>query len=293
MSVNPTGEQYLISHGRWTAVITEVGASLRSLSAGGRELLWAFAADRAPVSSQGAQLLPWPNRIRDGRYTFEGVEQQLPLTEPVRHNALHGLNHGLPWALVERAESSLKQRATIFPQKGWDGVITVEISHRLSDDGLVVDVVAANHGAQDAPYGYGTHPYFAFDNIDEVEVTLPFDSELLVTQDRLLPVEISRVMPEHDFRSPRRLGDTEFDTALCSPVATQWTVRMAGPDHAVEVWGDPSTPWVQVFTKPDRSAIAVEPMTCGPDAFNEGPTRAGRIVLAPGESAACRWGVRG
>lgn len=292
MSTKPTGEQYRISHGRNTAVVTEVGASLRSLCVDGREWLWTFGADEVPVGSQGEQLLPWPNRIRDGRYTFNGVTHQLPISEVPRHVALHGLNHGFVWRLVSHTAEEVVQRHTFHPEAGWPGTLTATLSHRLSADGLRVTVHATNDGASDLPYGYGVHPYFVFDALDEVSLGLPFASELRVDEDRLLPIELAPTTRGKDFRTPRQLGGTVFDTAFTAPAQPDWTVRLIGAEHTVEVWGGAALPWVQVYTRPERDAIAVEPMTCGPDAFNEGPTHDGLIVLSPGESHTAVWGVR-
>ena len=86
-AILPTGTQYEISHGPWQAIVTEQGATLRSLHYEGTDVIKSFDADQSPTSSQGQQLLPWPNRIRDGHYTFDGMEQQLAVSEVDRHNA--------------------------------------------------------------------------------------------------------------------------------------------------------------------------------------------------------------
>lgn len=290
--MNPTGEQYSISQGRHTALVTEVGAHLRSICVDGRELLWSFAADSTPAASQGRHLLPWPNRIRDGRYVFGDVTHQLAITEVPRHTALHGLNEGFAWDLVSHTDNQVVQRHVFYPEAGWPGTLTATLTHNVSDDGLRVRVHVTNDGDAAVPYGYGVHPYFAFDNVDDVTLELPFTSELRVDEDRLLPISVVPTTRGKDFQSARPIGQTQFDTAFTDPTATEWTARLVGSSHTVEVWGDRTVPWVQLYTRPERDAIAVEPMTCGPDAFNEGPTHAGRIVLSPGDSHVATWGVR-
>ncbi len=292
MTTKPTGEQYSISHGRYCAVVTEVGAHLRSLTVDGREMLWSFAAGAPCVASQGKHLLPWPNRIRDGRYSFDGSEYQLPITEVPRHTALHGLNDGFAWQLVSHTDKQVVQRHTFHPEAGWPGTLTATIMQSVSDDGLRVRVHVTNDGATPLPYGYGVHPYFAFENVDDVSLELPFADELQVDEDRLLPVALAGVSRGKDFRTPRKLGTTVLDTAFAAPTQPDWTVRVMGPGHTIEVWADESLPWVQAYTRPERDAIAVEPMSCGPDAFNEGPTHAGLIVLPPQGSHVAMWGVR-
>lgn len=190
MTGNPTGAQFAISAGPWQAIVTEVGATLRSLSYEGTELLWTFAADQPPRSSQGRQLVPWPNRIRDGKYLFEGETLQLPITEVARGCASHGLNSGRAWQLESHDDASVVLSTTFYPQPGWPGVLTVQITHLVTAQGLRVEVVAANQGNNTLPYGYGAHPYFAFGDLANVTLRLPFDKELLVEPDRLLPVEL-------------------------------------------------------------------------------------------------------
>jgi aldose 1-epimerase len=178
----------------------------------------------------------------------------------------------------------------IYPQQGWDWVLEVTIGHRLDADGLTVTIDARNLGAGTAPYGYGTHPYVSAD-LATTRLTLPFSEELLVDPERLLPIEVAPVTAEHDFREPRTLGDTFFDTALTGAPA-RWEVVLELGERTIAFWADETLPWVQIYTNPDRDAIAVEPMTCGPDAFNEGPTRAGLITLEPGASTRSVWGIR-
>lgn len=290
MNTLPTGQQYRIESGPYVAVVTEVGAMLRSLTRDGVEVLWTFAEDEAPRMSMARQLVPWPNRIRDGRYTFDGVEHQLPITEPARNTALHGLGEGVAWRLVSHGPDEVALATTIYPQTGWNAVLEVEIRHAIDDGGLTVTATARNVGATRAPYGYGVHPYLAAD-LTTAELVLPFEQELQVDAVRLLPIALTGVTAEHDFREGRVVGETEFDTALTG-AGGAWEVQLTTDRRTVALWADETLPWFQIFTPPTRDALAVEPMTCGPDAFNEGPTHDGVIVLEPGEETSSRWGIR-
>lgn len=293
MTKQPTGEQYRIASDRYAVEVSEVGATLRSLEVDGQEWLWTYAADAIPVASQGKQLLPWPNRVADGRYRFAGQVLQLDITEVPRHTALHGLNAGRAWELVSHTDDTVVQRHTFYPEAGWTGILTAEITHSVSADGLRVQVSVVNDGATELPYGYGVHPYFEFGSIDDVVLSLPFESELIVDPERLLPLAVEAVTGEHDFRSPRALGEAEFDTAFTAPSSAAWAVDLRGDGRTVQVWADETLPWIQIYTtRPERHAIAVEPMTCGPDAYNEGPTQDSLIVLAPGQRSESVWGVR-
>ena len=78
--------------------MVEVGGALRSYVASGHELLDGYGAQERCTAARGQSLIPWPNRLRDGRYSFDGEEHQLPLTEPAKHNAIHGLVRWANWS---------------------------------------------------------------------------------------------------------------------------------------------------------------------------------------------------
>jgi len=301
VSAAPTGEQYEITAGDHRAVVTEVGATLRSFSVGGRDVVHGFGVEDKVSGGRGQNLIPWPNRIRDGRYTFDGTTHQLPLTEPARHNASHGLARYVPWVLVDHKADSVTNRIRIHPQPGWPGTLESTITHQLSQDGLTVTVEATNAGTTDLPFGYGAHPYLTVgeSTVDEVALTVPATSYLEVDDDRLLPLKLSPVEgTAYDLREGRVLGSMSLDTAMTDLARDsdgRWRVRLVLGDRFAELWGDETMRWTQVFTGgPKRDlSVAVEPMTCGPDAFNAGPTHHDLKVLAPGETFVGQWGISG
>ena len=300
VSAAPTGEQYEISSGKHRAVVAEVGAALRSFTFDGRDVVHGFDVMETITGGRGQNLIPWPNRIRDGRYTFNGVTQQLALTEPARHNASHGLARYVPWVLVERQTDTVVSRVRIHPQPGWPGTLEATITHRVGEEGLLVTVEATNLGNNELPFGYGAHPYLTVgeSSVDEVALTVPAASYLEV-DDRLLPAKISPVDgTAYDLRHSTVLGTTNLDTAMTDldrDSDGRWRIRLARGDRYAELWGDETFVWTQVFTGgPNRDGgVAVEPMTCGPDAFNEGPTHGALRVLAPGHTFVGQWGISG
>ena len=175
MSIPPTGEQYEIVAGGHRAVITEVGATLRSYSRDGIDVVRGFAEEETVKGGRGQHLLPWPNRIRDGKYTFAGQAQQLWLSEPARHNASHGLVRYVPWVLTDRSSDSVTHRVRIYPQPGWSGWLEASVTHQVSSEGLTVTVSATNIGDRDVPFGYAAHPYLTVgeQTVDEVDLMVP------------------------------------------------------------------------------------------------------------------------
>ncbi|WP_406248762.1 aldose 1-epimerase family protein [Microbacterium sp. M] len=296
-----SGAQFEIAAHGYRAVIASIGASLRVLAFEGRDLVVPFEADEVRPGYRGTTLAPWPNRIVDGRYSFAGVEHQLALTEPGRSQALHGL---LSWAdfrprVVEADRVVLV--AVIPPQDGYPFRVEVSSEYALDADGLQQTVTARNLGADAAPWGTGPHPYLVAGagHVDDWTFALPASEVLTVTPDRLSPVAVEPVTdhPEWDFRSAREIGDVFIDHAFTSLSYEEGIseVRLTTADGTgVAMRWDEACPWVQVHTADTgvdathRIGLAVEPMTCPPDAFNSGVDL---VVLEPGASHEASWRI--
>lgn len=307
MPLARSGRQLRLAAHGYEAAIASVGASLRSLTFEGRDLVVPFEADEVRPAYRGATLAPWPNRIVDGTYGFGGVEHQLPLTEPERGQALHGL---LAWAeFGDRLvlDDRVVLAAVIEPQTGYPFRIEVEVEYLLDADGLQQTVTAHNIGADAAPWGTGPHPYLVAGPgsgarpVDSWTLLLPASEVLTVTPDRLSPVAVESVAqhPEWDFRTARPIGDVFIDHAFTGLARTDGIaeVRLTATDGTgVAITFDERCPWVQVHTadKPEipgihRIGLAVEPMTCPPDAFNSGTDL---VTLEPGTTHAASWRIR-
>lgn len=308
-----SGTQYTLRAGDDEAVIASVGASLRSFRHAGRDLVVPFDADEVRPAYRGATLAPWPNRIVDGRYTFAGTAYQTALTEPGRGQALHGLVAWLDFDAVDRGVDHVTLAATIEPQLGYPWRVRVETRYELSDAGLSQTVTARNEGTAAAPFGTGPHPYLVAGPhpLDEWTLSLPADRVLETTPDRLSPTDLVGVESDaerFDFREERVIGAVEIDHAYTGLVrdaegGAAVIVRDVQAGTGVAIEWDAACPWVQVHTadQPEgpaspahRAGLAVEPMTCAPDAFNADayPFDAGLLVLEPGESAAASWRIR-
>src|SRR4051794_26684883 len=117
--VAPSGEQHQIAGGGYRAVVTECGAGLRLLEHGDRHVVAGFAEEAMASAGRGQLLVPWPNRIEDGRYSFEGRDLQLPLTEPSRGHASHGLVRWASWSVRERDEDAVSLTYRLMAQTGY------------------------------------------------------------------------------------------------------------------------------------------------------------------------------
>lgn len=307
-----SGTPFTIRFGGYAAEIASVGASLRALRHEGRDLVVPFDADEVRPGFRGAVLAPWPNRVVDGRYSFAGTEYQLALTEPQRGHALHGFAAWLDFEVTAQVDDSVTLEAVLVPQTSYPWRLRVETTYRLDDDGLTQTVRAVNEGADAAPFGTGPHPYLVAGPgaLDTWTLELPARDVLEVTSERLSPVAVREAAthdPERfDWRTPRVLGAVEIDhayTGLDRDADGLATVRVTDPSGTgVAITWDAACPWVQVHTADlpggpaqpfHRSGLAVEPMTCAPDAFNAARYGhdAGLTVLEPGAQSTASWRI--
>ncbi len=297
--VAPSGDQFEIAAAGYAAVVTESGAALRLLSHRDRALVDGFADDQMSSGGRGQLLMPWPNRIRDGRYTFGGRELQLGLTDPARGNASHGLARWAPWTVEEHTATSVSLVHRVMAQTGYPWTLDLHVLYDLSADGLVVTQTATNLSPKAAPYASGAHPYLAVgDAIEDLELQVPARSRLLVDE-RQLPTGTEPVTGAHDFTRPRRIGDMVLDDGFGSLVRADGRASVTLVDPAtsrgVALWVDEHHHWLQVFTPPAvgaRPGIAVEPMTAPADAYNSGTDL---VTLAPageaGDELSVSWGI--
>jgi aldose 1-epimerase len=298
---HPSGTQWTIEADGHEAIVVEVGGGLRGYRAGDAEILDGYAADEVCPGSAGQVLAPWPNRIRDGRYSFRGEPHQLSLTEPEHHNAIHGLVNWLPWRRVERTPARLVVECDLWPQPGYPWALRLRTHWSVGADGLRAEHEATNLGPSACPFGLAAHPYLRRPDADVAGTVLrvPARSRLL-TDGRNLPIGAAKVAAgEFDFTEPRPIGSAVLDTAFGDPdrdADGRAAVTLSGMDgrDTVTVWADEAFGWWQVFTgdtlpgRRRRRSVAVEPMTCPPDAF-----RSGRdvVVLEPGETWRGSWGI--
>jgi aldose 1-epimerase len=299
-----SGSALTITSAGYTAEIASVGASLRALRHEGRNLVVPYDADEVRPAFRGAVLAPWPNRVVDGTYTFGAgdIEHELALTEPKRHHALHGLVAWTDFRTVRHEPDRAALGTTIAAQSGYPFRVEVLVEYRVDAEGLHTTVTGTNTGPDAAPWGTGPHPYLVAGEgrVDDWTLTLPAAEVLEVTPDRLVPTGLASVHDEFDLRSATRIGDRFIDHAYtgfdrdADGVAT--IVLTDDDGRGTRVSFGPECPWVQVHTAdhvvPEyhRVGLAVEPMTCAPDAFNAGAD-AGLVVLEPGASHAASWTI--
>jgi aldose 1-epimerase len=295
----PSGEQIEIAFRHQRAVIVEVGGGIRSYSLWDREILDGYGIDGPATSGRGQVLIPWPNRLQDGTYEFDGRSHQLALTEPVHSNAIHGLVRWVPWRVAEREPHRVVVQHVVHPQPGYPFTLAISIEYVLAESGLAVRTTATNIGAVRCPFGAGAHPYLQLGTptVDALFLRVPA-RRVLLFDPRGLPIGSEEVDgTEYDFRFAGAIGGTKLDNAFTDLERDQHGIarlvlrNAAGSE--LSVWVNESYPYLMVFTGDtladvNRRSIAVEPMTCPPNAFRTGE---GVRVLEPGESTTGEWGI--
>jgi aldose 1-epimerase len=297
-----SGTQWSIEADGHRAVLAEVGGVLRSYFADQVQILDGFEADEVSPASAGQILAPWPNRIRDGHYTFEGQAHQLALTEPDRHNAIHGLTNWARWTLAERTAGSVTLEFELPAQIGYPWWLTLRTTWSVSVDGLRCDQQVVNNSTTNAPWGYSVHPYVQLTGVAVNDILLHVPARTRILADaRLLPIGAVKVTgTEYDYSEPRRIGDAVLDTTFGeidhdADGITAVTIADPASPAKVVVWADDKFKYWQVFTGDTlsgerfRRSVAIEPMTCPPDAFRTGRDL---IVLEPGQTWSASWGIK-
>lgn len=300
-----TGRQFaleLTAEGRTLrAIVTEVAAGLRHLSVDGVEITASYPDSIVPPFGSGIVLMPWPNRVKDGRWHLDGSTLQLDITEPKYHNAIHGLLRSTSYRVVEQGASFVELAAPVVPQSGYPFHLETSVRYELQADGLKVVHRVVNVGGDEAPVAIGTHPFLAIGDVPTDDLVITVDAAVHIEVDeRLNPTGQSPVDgTEFDLRGGRRIGDLELDDAWADvTVVDGESVHgvSAADGRRVLLWADAAHNYIQVFITrifPDgddvTTAIAVEPMTAPADALNSGQ---GLRWLDPGEEWTVAWGIR-
>jgi aldose 1-epimerase len=298
----PSGRQVSIASGQLQAVIVEVGGGIRSFQAAGQAVLDGYGPDERCTSSRGQLLIPWPNRLQRGRYEWDGQQLQVPINEVSKNNALHGYTRWHNWTIASQAPDVAVASLRLHPQEGYPFTLDLSATYSLGPTGLTVVNTARNVGAAACPYAYGAHPYITVgtERVDRATLILP--AAIYLTTDQM-QIPIGREPVEgtpYDFRHGRPLGPVQLDhafTDLTRDSDGMARVVLTSPEtrRTVTVWLDESYPYVMIFSGDTlgtasrrRQSLAVEPMTCPPNAFATGEDV---VRLEPGEAVTTCWGI--
>ncbi|HEX5588544.1 MAG TPA: aldose 1-epimerase family protein, partial [Acidimicrobiia bacterium] len=298
----PSGMQLEIAFGEQRATVVEVGGAVREYEVGGLAVLDPFPVEAICDGAHGTPLVPWPNRLGDGRYSWDGESYQVALTEPEKRNAIHGLLRWAPWAVRAHDADRVVMGATIHPQSGYPFALDATVEYRLDSDGLRVTTTATNLGDRALPYAHGQHPYLSAGGglLDDCTLEFTAATRIVTDAERQLPTGTDPVQgTEFDFSTRRAIGafsmDFAFTDVMRDATGRGW-VSLGRPDGTrAEIWVDDTYPYVELYTGDtlaphrQRRGLGSEPMTCPPNAFATGQQL---IRLEPGDSTVTAWGAR-
>lgn len=298
----PSGEQIAIAHGDERAVITEVGATLRTFVKGGLSVIEGFAGEEVPTGARGQVLFPWPNRLGDGEWSYSERTGR-PRIDDVGHStAIHGLVRWRPFRVDSVNQNRCSLSLLLHPTPDYPFLSEINVTYHLGKFGLTVTTTVTNRDDVPIPFGVGFHPYLAVTTptIEGAELEIPATAYVAV-DDRQLPTgEILPLLGQAlDFTKRKSVSGHELDvtfTELRRDDSGLATVVLADANGGeVELSVDRNFPYLQVYTGDKlergrrRTSVAVEPMTCPPDALRSGKDV---VVLEPGQHWAGSWRLR-
>ena len=277
-----------ISLNEVSAVISTEGAALIGLSVNNFDLIEPNTRDGLYA---GKILAPWPNRIKDGKYSFSKKDYQLPINEVSKNNSLHGLVANCLWEVLFQSESKVVLQYLLNQPEIYPGKLQLQVSYEIIEHGLEITVLSENVGELSAPYGVSIHTYLvagALVKNNELNLQIPADQFLEVDARRLLPIKLQPVVGTNfDFINPKKISNLFIDHAFKYSGDYPRSISLLNSDGlGAEVIFDEQSNWLQIHTADrdlqadSRMAVAIEPMSCPPDAFN---SEMDLIVLEPGK----------
>jgi len=298
----PSGEQIAIAHGDQRAVITEVGATLRTYVKAGVPVVEGFAAEDIPDACRNQICYPWVNRVGDGEWTFSGRVAKATIDNVQQATANHGIARWRPFKIESANQNRCTMSLVLHPCPDYPFLTEFRVDYHLGPMGLTVTSSVKNLDSVPVPFSLGYHPYFAVTTPTIEGATLKVPAKAYVAiNDRMLPT--GEILPTSghalDFREGKSVNGHALDVTYCELMRDDSGMFVATLTDAnggeIEISQDRNFPYFQVFsgdTLPAgrrRTSVALEPMTAPPDALRSGKDL---IVLEPGQHWAGSWRVR-
>ncbi|WP_308535178.1 aldose 1-epimerase family protein [uncultured Mobiluncus sp.] len=303
--------------GQYRAQISPFGGGLWSLTCAGKPLVVTPPVPHQGLSrvspvpfAAGCLLAPWPNRVDGGNFTFQGETYQIEINEPDRRNAIHGFVRERPWELdPETSDNNAAVRLTLEmePQLGWPWGLKYVMNWSVdATQGLRGELRVSNLSAAPCPFGFGWHPYLSAGgaSLDECTLSISVGNNLVLDPVRNLPTGLERPADTVLGQArPVALHGLWLDHAFRTQPEPDGRVRAAlcrADGLGTELSAGPWCRWLQIYSADpahqeafpgvrDGRALAVEPMTCPPNALNRNQDL---LVLASGESRSFTFGLR-
>ena len=265
--------------GNGFSMVPGLGANVLEIRFGGTNVLDGYRSpDELEAGQWGksALLFPFPNRLQDGQYTWLGQDYTFPINNAATRNAIHGFVRHEPFE-VTRIELTT-ENAEITCRLDYRGhhayypfPFVLEATFGMTDRGAFsASFFVKNRHHAPIPVGLGWHPYFRLaDRADDHALQLPSASVVDIDA-RMIPTGTDT--PYDAFFSATPLGDTNLDNCFrAADGNTLYHLVLQAARRTLTVAASRSLfPFFQVFTPAHRESIALEPMTCNINAFQNG-----------------------
>ena len=271
------------------SIIPEYGGMINAWTFGNEELCDTYTTadelrEHWDKSYKGMQLWPYPNRIDKGRYIFGGNEYQFDLNFVYEDHSIHGFMGKLPMKLISHEITNAEAKITLQVDyhgefKGYPFSAAISVSYSLSNaNELTITSKIENKGQVEMPFGHGWHFYFkAGLPIDELVLQMKGSQKILLDE---YNIPTGKFAHDTSYVSGASLAQLALDT--CYVLQEEVTI-LSNPKSRLQIklmQEVEDYPYLQLFTPEDRKSIAIEPMSCEPNAFNSGR---GLTILKPGE----------
>jgi aldose 1-epimerase len=236
--------------------------------------------------SKGALLFPFPNRLKDGRFTWMNKVYQWPINNVATNNAIHGMVNKVKFEVIGvtlgQYSAEVKCRY-IYDGKNpaYPFPYTLDMTYGINTNNrfwVAFDVL--NRCDHPIPAGFGWHPYFKLGTLkaNEMQLTLTPSSQVLIDT-RMIPT--GQTKPLNAYMRSTSVGEAELDTCFATETEKgTYRLSLQGARQKLTLVSSAAGfPYYQVFTPPHRESIAIEPMTCNVDALNN---QQGIKVIEPG-----------
>ena len=252
------------------------------------EVLWPISDSDLESNSWFKQsiLFPFPNRLKDGQYHFDGQSYQFPINEPEVNNQLHGMLFNAPFKVTETRESDLEASITLAHEYSgnlpyYPFAFVFEVTYRYYLSGFSVGFRLKNTGKKRLPFGIGWHPYFQIDEVGVKDYIFSAGELEEIELDRRTSIPTGKRKPLAHSVFP--LNEHILDNAY--ELTGEKTYVLKGPENLRILFRpSDSLSYLQLFTPDGGETIAIEPMTCNVNAFNN---QEGLLTLEPSDSYDC------
>jgi aldose 1-epimerase len=264
-------------------LLPQVGGSIGTWSVSGQEMLRTASesgiAARDPYATAGFPLVPYSNRIGQGRFEWRGRQIALARNFPPEPHAIHGVGFERPWQVQTRSSDSALLSLRHRADAAWPWAFDARQRITLTEDLLILEFDVMNVESQPVPLAFGHHPYFPRDG-----ARLTFHAQgVWLSADDGLPCELLQPAGQFDFSKGSAVENADIDHCF-----TGWNglAIIAWPDktQALGITASRELSSAVVYIRRDLDAFCFEPVAHINNALNRADRDSAMPVIAPGES---------